>query len=166
MKPKGMYVPLDVGTQRNRKIREARAAVGSNDPELLYIRALMHVKKERSEGFLDEFDLPSVAAGMDSPEAVAAALVDAELWAVEPGGWVVTGWLEWNPSNEEIAALNANRRRAATLSHHRRGLHVVPDQSCADCQVNASARANDSANDDASARAKRVLSRSRSRSRS
>lgn len=83
------------------------------------------------------------------PEAVArrwggpkdfAALVDAELWveATKDGepGWEIVNWAEYQPSREEVQAVQAMRADRAAKGAHVRW-HVTegkPDPRCALCR--------------------------------
>ena len=111
-----IYVPLDVNYADNARIITAGEAA-----ELLYIRGLCLVKRQLSDGYIDAVQLPRL--GLSNVEERAQRLVDVGLWERMPAvetraetmGYVVVGWLERNPSAEELAAVRQKKIEAGTI---------------------------------------------------
>lgn len=128
----GEFVPLDLNLPSDPKIRRA-----GPDAELLYIRTLIYIKRTGSDGFIPEYDLPVVGAGLKNIKASVAALVRVKLWATgkrdDADGWDCAAWLKWNMSQSEIADARAERKLGALKTNHGKGLHLAPVPGCPDC---------------------------------
>jgi hypothetical protein len=83
----------------------------------LFVAGLCWSAGNLTDGFIADTDLQLVAAKAEVPGAVTARrLVDAGLWAVVAGGWVVHDYHDFNPSSE-----SERKRRAARVAAGRAG---------------------------------------------
>ena len=125
----GIYVPLDANYLRDPAIRRA-----GPDAELLYIRALAHVKSGDTDGLILSYDLPVIAIGLRTVQKRVDALVREGLWIEDPEGWLIRSWCRWNMTRDERATDKAKRRIGAMLTNHGKGAHAErPDPECPRC---------------------------------
>lgn len=111
-----LFVPLDVNFPDDPKMVNA-----GPDAEHLYVRGLLLAKRIGGNGTITRGhlyrlcgDFTCVRSGETNPEDLAKALVAEDAWREVEDGWVITAWLEWNSSDEEIeAAREAERARKA-----------------------------------------------------
>ena len=97
----GSYAPLSARYYKD----DAIIAAGER-AELLYVRGLAFCAEVLSDGFISDLQLSRfVGAGMTGVKARAGALVDSGLWFRDEdrGGYLVTSWLKWNQSKDEIS---------------------------------------------------------------
>lgn len=86
--------------------------------EVLFIRSLAWCAAAMSDGFMTERQVRrAIGVGLDGIEDRCNRLVDAGLWTRDEvrGGFVVTNYLKWNRSREEIQmrrARDAARKRS------------------------------------------------------
>lgn len=108
----GNYAKLSASYYRDDAILEA-----GERAELLYVRGLAYCSEAMSDGFISDRQLIAiVGVGMRDAVKRASLLVSVGVWTRVDGGYVVTSWLRWNKSAEEIgAALRRDRERKA---HH------------------------------------------------
>lgn len=118
-KTPGNYVPLDVNYPRDAAIRRAGEAA-----ELLFVRSLAYSKGARTGGFIPDYDLDVVAAGLKSATRRIPALVREELWTPVDGGWLIRSWGRWN--GETDGHLDASAKGNHTRWHVNKGV-VDPD---------------------------------------
>lgn len=96
-----LYVPLDVNAPDDPKVIAA-----GDMAELVFYRSLCLAKRLQSDGKIASSQVRRLGGDSD----VAAALVQAGLWAVEEGGYLIISFLKRNPSR---ATVDADRRAAA-----------------------------------------------------
>jgi hypothetical protein len=106
----GNYAKLSASYYRDDAILEA-----GERAELLYVRGLAYCSEAMSDGFISDRQLIAiVGVGMRDAAKRASLLVSVGVWTRVEGGYVVTSWLRWNKSAEEIgAALRRDRERKA-----------------------------------------------------
>ena len=133
-----LYVQLSVNFPDNRKVRalnrfgrEVRAARD------LYVQMCLHCKDNRTDGFVPDEQIGLLVYPDTEKNGKRDAGRLAEVDLIEaPGGYVVTGWFERNPSREAIEQKSAAKARGARLANHRRWHveHDSPDPACEWCQ--------------------------------
>lgn len=121
MKYREKFVPLSVKYASDPAIRRAGEAA-----ELLFIRGLAYAKDHRTEGFIPDYDLEVVGAGLRNLKPRVTALIEHGLWIELEDGWLIRSWLGWNPSNEEVAEdqKRAAGRQAAKRDRDREASHL------------------------------------------
>lgn len=103
------WVRLDTGLPRNHKILALLEMRNGKESAFVYVCSLSYCGEQGLEGFLPSTALQFVHA----KPADAKRLVDAGLWIQQPGGWVVNGWTDYQPSNEQNKARSERARKAA-----------------------------------------------------
>jgi hypothetical protein len=94
----GAYAPLSAAYYKDDSLAEAGEAA-----ELLYVRGLAFCAEMVSDGFITDLQVVRfVGVGMKDATKRAKRLVDVTLWDRVEGGYVVTSWLKWNRTSEEI----------------------------------------------------------------
>ena len=106
-KPGATFVPLEVDFPDNPRVIGAGPMA-----ELLYMRGLCWAKGHQSDGLLDERQLPRIGFGIPDVDQHAAALVEHGLWAQAEGGYQIIGFLERNPSAEELKKVREMKQKA------------------------------------------------------
>lgn len=102
VKRNGSYAPLSAHYYKDDAIADAGEAA-----ELLYVRGLAFCADVLSDGFISDRQLQRfVGVGMRDATRRADRLVEVGLWEKRAGGYVVSAWLKWNRSKDDIAALN------------------------------------------------------------
>jgi len=86
----------------------------------LYICGLTYCNRYLTDGFIPA-QAVRLLADLDDPEEQAAALVNAGLWEVTDGGYMVHDFLDWNPSAEEV---RSEREAARERMHKLRSANV------------------------------------------
>jgi hypothetical protein len=134
-----IYVQLSVHFPNNRKVRALdrfkREARPARD---LYVQMCLHCKENKTDGFVSDDQL-GLLVFPDPPaigERDARHLVEVGLIEKAADGYIVTGWLERNPSREAIRQKSEAKARGARLANHRRWHveHENPDPTCEWCQ--------------------------------
>lgn len=126
------YVPLDVNYQLDDKIMCA-----GHVAECLYIRSLAYAKRAGTEGSLKRSQLPALALGLPGrPAKHADTLVNVGLWDLDDGGggWYITGWLNHNLSNADLAEQKAKIKAKSIAGNHKRH-HVDKGIVDVDCEL-------------------------------
>lgn len=96
----GSYAPLSAHYYKD----DAIAQVGIR-AELLYVRSLAFCADVLSDGLITDTQLTRfVGVGIPGVTSLAKDLVRADLWYRddERGGYVVSSWLKWNLSRDQI----------------------------------------------------------------
>lgn len=75
----------------------------------LHDTALCYSAKDESDGFLDESDIDEMQHGKRLRKNI-AALIEAGLWEVVDGGWLLHDFLDYNPSHGRQEAKRAAAR--------------------------------------------------------
>ena len=110
----------------HRKIRRL-----SDGAYRLHDTALCWAARDETDGIITVEDLDEMQHGKRLRRHV-SALVDAGLWDVVPGGWMLHDFLHYNPSHEQLELERAaNRERQARLRAKRRGVAVDDSTSSA-----------------------------------
>lgn len=108
----------------HRKIRRL-----SDGAYRLHDTALCWAARDETDGIITAEDLAEMQHGKRLRRHI-PALVDAGLWHVAPGGWVLHDFLHYNPSHEQLELERAaNRERQARLRAKRRGVAVDDNTS-------------------------------------
>jgi len=76
----------------------------------LHVTATCFASRYLTDGFIKHSTLPKLCRH-DDPEAIANELVDAGLFDLAEGGYVVHDYLDYNPSKAEVEARTELRRR-------------------------------------------------------
>jgi hypothetical protein len=139
MRPGELHIQLSVNFPDNRKVRAlnryGREARPTRD---LYVQMLLYCKENKSDG-----QVPAEQIGLlcyPDPEATgkrqAGYLVAVGLCEQGDEDYRVTGWLERNPSREDIERKSEAKARGARLANHRRWHAEMdsPDPECEWCQ--------------------------------
>lgn len=109
------WLKLDDGMGSHRKTRrllrrntDGLASFG------LHALALLHCSEYLTDGFVEadfvEDTLDDARVRGKQRDSIVEALVKGGQWEVADGGWMVHGYLEHNPSREEVEARRANDR--------------------------------------------------------
>jgi hypothetical protein len=117
VKPRRLYVPLDVGFARDPKLRRAGTAA-----ELLFVRTLAYVKDAETDGVVPRDDLPAIGVRLRNLEESVAALVREGAWEEHPDGWRITAWHVWN---EPMEAIDRRRQFARDRQSRKRQRDAV-----------------------------------------
>lgn len=107
-----IYLPLSVDFCSNPRLLRAGERAG-----WLYIAAALLSKRVMSDGFIEEVQLPTL--GLKGVRARADALVREGLWERVNGGYQIVGYLDRNPSRDQILEdrkAEAERKRQARKS--------------------------------------------------
>lgn len=137
-----IYVPLSVTFATNAKVRALKRYGKEARPTRdLYVQMLLYCKSTRSDGWVPDDEIGVLV--YPDPEKTgtrqAGLLADVGLVERGVGGYRVTGWLDRNPSREDIERKSAAKGRGARHANHRRW-HVEmdsPDPNCEWCQKSA-----------------------------
>lgn len=100
-KRRGTYAPLAARYYEDEKIMNV-----GRDAELLYVRSLAFCASSMSDGYMSEPQARSIAGRLRSFCRSSAELLQSGLWrrASDGRGYVVSAWLKWNPSADDIRA--------------------------------------------------------------
>lgn len=126
----GEWVPFDVNTARNKRIRQAGCMA-----ELLFRRSVEYSKGAKLDGEVPKYDLPVVGIGITGELAeYAATLVRTGLWEDRDDHWYITGYAERNATQAEISADREAKRQGAIKTNHKRHADT-PDPACPLCDA-------------------------------
>jgi len=103
------WVRLDTAFPRNHKVLALMEMKDGHRAIVAYICGLSYCGEQDSDGFIPRNALPFLHARA----ADAKKLVDVRLWLADPGGWVVNGWSDFQPSSEENRQRSIRARAAA-----------------------------------------------------
>lgn len=76
-------------------------------PSWLWFCGVLYCRRGLTDGFIPKAKVPSLVVGLTQPYKHASKLVDCGLWHVAIGGYSVNGYLEWNPSKDQVEAYRA-----------------------------------------------------------
>lgn len=94
-------------------LRHPKARAAGKDGRALFIAGLCWCATHGTDGRIEAYDLPVIAAEADvRPAATARRLVDVGLWEATDGGWLVHDYLDYNPSAAATEELRAKRAEA------------------------------------------------------
>lgn len=110
-----MYVPLDVNYLRDPKIRKA-----GSDAEVLFVRSLAYAKGGETDGIVHEFDLPVISVGLTRVAQRVKKLTESGLWTPIDGGWLISGWANWNESTAQLRKRKKAQSDGAAKTNHRK----------------------------------------------
>jgi hypothetical protein len=106
------WVRLDTAFPMNQKLLAMLKCKDGHRAALAYVCGLAVSGGQGSDGFISAESLVFVHAR----QADAALLVEFGFWIPQPGGWLVNGWDEFQPSTEEN---QLRRKRAQALAETR-----------------------------------------------
>jgi hypothetical protein len=100
---RGSYAPLSVNYYKD-------AAIVAAGPmaEVLYVRSLAFCAEVLSDGFIAREQVRFLTQGLRKPGTLRALLVHNRLWTETDEGYIVTRWLDYNRTREDI--LGAERK--------------------------------------------------------
>lgn len=107
-----LHARIDVNLATDPRVLRA-----GQDAELLYIRAILFAKAQLSDGAIDSYQLPLIAAGIrGKPAALAAKLVEVGLWEATETGWRVPAakWAKWQTTAAEVEEKRRSTRERVT----------------------------------------------------
>jgi hypothetical protein len=82
-------------------------------------------RQEARDGFIPERALPMLYP-LRSPSRMAAKLVEVGLWERVPGGYLIHGYHDYNPTKEQVEEERAKGRERASRSYRRRKEETAP----------------------------------------
>lgn len=103
------WVRLDSGIARNHKILAVLDMKEGHRSAAAYMFGLGYCGEQGTDGFIPRNALPFI----HGRPIDAARLVEVGLWHLDPGGWLVNDWREYQPSNEETERRSTKARAAA-----------------------------------------------------
>lgn len=103
------WVRLDTAFPRNHKILALLGDKDGHRAVVAYVCGLAYAGEQNSDGFIPKAALPFIHARMVD----AAKLVEVRLWMVDPGGWLINGWTDFQPTNVEVQQRTLRARSAA-----------------------------------------------------
>jgi hypothetical protein len=106
------WVRLDTGFPRNPKLLAMLAEKDGHRAGLVYICGLAYSGEQGTDGFIPR----EAITHLHGRVADAERLVKHCLWVIQPGGWVINGWAEFQESNAET---QARRKRAQAAAQAR-----------------------------------------------
>jgi hypothetical protein len=87
---------------------------------VLYVRALCYCNRNLTDGFLPSavvemmsHDLEPIAGGEFQNFNIGDLMVECGLWEVQPGGWRVHDYLDYNPSKKQVVASRKQHESAS-----------------------------------------------------
>jgi hypothetical protein len=103
------WVRLDVALARNHKILALLELRDGARPICAYVFGLGYCGEQGTDGFIPRNALPFIhARPIDANK-----LAEVGLWHVEPGGWTVNDWRDYQPSSEESEKRSMKAKAAA-----------------------------------------------------
>lgn len=129
------WVRLDTGFPRNHKILALLGGKDGHRTAFAYVCGLSYSGEQGTDGFIPREALPFIHCR----PADAQRLVDARLWWAEPGGWVINGWAEFQPSSDENKRRSDKARLAAAArwDKKRNAPGNAPGSAAPDAQADA-----------------------------
>jgi len=105
--------------------------------ELLYVRAWCRSKRGKTDGFVPDEWLESLAPvakshALERALGLADALIREGLWSRVEGGYAITDWFEWNPASDQLDARREAHRKGARKTNHLK-YHKEPRVDCEHC---------------------------------
>lgn len=102
------WIPLDVRFPRHRKV-----VLLTRDVRYRHIEALCHCRELDTGGHISQAEVDELMRDLSPAKRRAAvdALLDAGLWRMNGGGYVMHDWEDWNQSLDDQRAKDAARKR-------------------------------------------------------
>lgn len=109
------WVRLDTSLPRNHKVLGLLAQYrDGHRTAFTYVCGLAYAGEQGTDGFIPREAL-SLCHGRT---ADADRLVTVGLWHLDPGGWLINGWAEYQPTTEETHKRSVRARSAAMARWH------------------------------------------------
>lgn len=146
------YASIDDNMTENQKVARLSDAAFR-----VYVASICYCSRNRTDGLV----LRSEAGKVGATPRLIKELTDGRLWDLDPEGWRVHDYLEWNKSRAEIEALRAKQKRAADARWNASGIASGIADGTADAGADAmpspfrSLPGNSPSNTDSTARAQR-----------
>jgi hypothetical protein len=106
------WVRLDTGFPVNQKLLAMLRRKDGHRAAFVYLCSLSISGGQGTDGFISTETLP-FAHGRNADSEL---LVEFGFWIPQPGGWLINGWDEFQPSNDET---QMRRKRAQAAAEHR-----------------------------------------------
>ena len=103
------WVRLDTGLPRNHKILTLMDMRGGRDAAFAYVCSLSYAGEQGLEGFVPRNALPFLHA----KPVDAQKLVEVGLWVEQPGGWLINGWTDYQPTDDQNKRRSEKAQKAA-----------------------------------------------------
>jgi len=103
------WVRLDAGLPRNHKILALLGQKDGHRAAFTYICGLAYAGEQGTDGFIPREAL----ALCHGRQTDAAKLIAVRLWHLDPGGWLINDWNEFQPSTNEMQERSKRARSAA-----------------------------------------------------
>lgn len=108
------WVRLDTSLPRNHKVLGLLSGRDGHRAAFVYVCSLTYAGEQGTDGFIPREALP-LCHGRPTD---AVRLVEVGLWHDDPGGWLINGWAEYQPTNEETVLRSKKARSAAMARWH------------------------------------------------
>lgn len=112
------WVRFDTAMPDNPKILDLVGQEGGKAAGFVYCCGIAYAGKQGTDGFIPRAALPRC----NGDPADAALLMAAELWQEAPGGFLIPGWSERQPTADSQAKTRAAKRAASVkgncVRHH------------------------------------------------
>ena len=103
------WVRLDTSFPRNPKLLALLGDKDGHRAGLVYICSLAYAGEQGTDGFIPAEALPH----LHGRAVDAARLASVRLWIVQPGGWLINGWADFQESSADA---QTRRKRAQALA--------------------------------------------------
>lgn len=110
------WVKLDDKMPRHPKLLAAGYQAFALD-----VAALCYANEHTTGGHIPAAVLPAVLPGLPNPKRWAQALVDAGRWTIEPDGWRIHDYHDYQPTPDQVEELRKKRAAAGRLGGKRSG---------------------------------------------
>lgn len=110
-----LWVKWDVDFFDDPKIRAA-----GKDGAWLFAAALLYAKKQLTDGYIPEGQVPVLAAQSWAHPRGAKALVREGLWIEVEGGYQIARWGEWHQPAEVVEQAREAKASGAAITNHQR----------------------------------------------
>lgn len=104
-----VWVRLDTALPRNHKILTLLESAKGRESGFVYCCSLAYCGEQGLDGFIPRNALPFIHA----KPIDAKRLVEVGLWIEQPGGWIINGWLDHQPTDEKDQIRSERARKAA-----------------------------------------------------
>jgi len=103
--------------------------------ELLYIRALLYIRRNLRDGDIPKRCLGEIGDGIPSYKKHAQALINTGLWIDTGQTWQIRNWTKWNITGEERNQISKDKSDSGKLGMHTRW-HTSdkPKKGCQYCE--------------------------------
>ena len=117
------WVRLDTSFASNPKLLAMLLEKDGHRAGLVYLCSLGYSGAHGTDGFLTRECLPFI----HGRQADAERLVRHGFWRVQPGGWLIHGWDEFQESNAETQSRRARAQAAAMARWEKARANGAPD---------------------------------------